>query len=110
MSPPALLLIRNADVDGHRADVSVAGGRIVDIRLGSPVPSDPMVDDVIDAAGGALLPGLHDHHLHLFGLAAARHSIACGPPDVRTEQSLRDTLLRAAAGRGDTWLRGVGYH
>ncbi len=111
MSPPGLLLIRNADVDGRLTDVSVAGGRIVDIRPDlQPPPPGAAVGDVIDAAGGALLPGLHDHHLHLFGLAAARHSVACGPPDVPTEQALRATLRQAADGRGDTWLRGVGYH
>ncbi len=104
------MLIRNADVDGRLADVSVAGGRIMDIRPVAQAPASAAIDDVIDAAGGALLPGLHDHHLHLFGLAAARYSIACGPPSVSTEPALHDTLRRAAAGRGDAWLRGVGYH
>ena len=27
--------------------------------------------DELDAAGGALLPGLHDHHTHVVALAAA---------------------------------------
>ncbi|HEX4376237.1 MAG TPA: amidohydrolase family protein [Steroidobacteraceae bacterium] len=111
MSPPAPpLLIRNAELDGRRTDVAVAGGRIVDIRPGSQGPSDLTRGGVIDAAGGVLLPGLHDHHLHLFGLAAARHSIGCGPPDVPTARALRETLERAAGGPAVSWLRGVGYH
>src|SRR3546814_4228977 len=46
----------------------------------------------IDARGGALLPGLHDHHIHLFALAAALESIACGPPAIANAAALAETL------------------
>ncbi len=32
-------------------------------------------DEVIECGGGALLPGLHDHHLHLLSMAAAAESV-----------------------------------
>ena len=81
----------------------IAGGRIAEIgeraraRAGEPV---------LDADGGALLPGLHDHHVHLLALAAALESVACGPPAVRDRAALA-AALRGAPGE---WLRGVGYH
>jgi predicted amidohydrolase YtcJ len=64
-----------------------------------------------DANGCALLPGLHDHHLHFLAYAASLDSVQCGPPHVHTAAQLRDVLQRRAhelpAGR---WLRGIGYH
>ena len=66
-------------------------------------------DVVVDAAGGAVLPGLHDHHVHLLALAAARQSIRLGPPDVG-DRAAFDAALRAAAAGGTGWLRGIGYH
>jgi predicted amidohydrolase YtcJ len=62
---------------------------------------------VIDAHGGALLPGLHDHHLHLPALAARQASVICGPPEVADEAAL---AARLAANPGAGWLRGILYH
>ena len=57
------------------------------------------------------LPGLHDHHIHLLALAAARRSIRVGPPDV-TDAAGLDRALRAptATATVSGWLRAVGYH
>lgn len=106
--PPAVL-IRDAEIDGAAGrDLLVADGRIAAIGAGLEVPPDA---EVVDAAGGALLPGLNDHHLHLAALAAAREAIACGPPAVVDAEQLSDRLRTAAVdhGTGD-WLRGIGYH
>ncbi len=64
----------------------------------------------MDAAGGMLLPGLHDHHIHLLALAAAPRSIRCGPPEVRNADELATLLRRHNSGGGGLWLRGVAYH
>ncbi|HEY3749338.1 MAG TPA: hypothetical protein VGL80_09075 [Pseudonocardiaceae bacterium] len=40
-------------------------------------------------------------------VAAAMHSVDCGPPRVRTAAHLRDALRTAPPG---DWVRGVGYH
>jgi predicted amidohydrolase YtcJ len=65
----------------------------------------------IDAQGGALLPGLHDHHLHLRSLVASRSSAAVGPPHVRDPRDFAEALRRAAGALpAGTWLRAVGYH
>ena len=62
---------------------------------------------VLDARGGALIPGLHDHHLHLHALAADLDSVRCGPSDVRSLSEL-GAVLRTAAKSGP--VRGTGYH
>jgi predicted amidohydrolase YtcJ len=66
------LVLRDAEVEGARVDVGIAEGRIT--RVG-PRGGVPDADVVVDCAGGALLPGLHDHHLHLLSMAAAAASI-----------------------------------
>ncbi|MDE2405204.1 MAG: amidohydrolase family protein [Sphingomonadales bacterium] len=98
------MLIRNAEVRGlGPADVRLAGGHVVAIGTLAPLPGEPL----LEAGGGALLPGLHDHHLHLNALAARRASVVCGPPEVRSQHELA-ARLRAAPGEG--WIRGILYH
>ncbi len=97
-------VLRRAEVDGRVVDLRVDGGRIVE--LASTIETQ-RGDEVVDAGGGALVPGLHDHHIHLMAYAAARHSVPLGPPDV-ADATAFDAALRAAGGTG--WLRGTGYH
>ncbi|MCH7869349.1 MAG: amidohydrolase family protein [Myxococcales bacterium] len=100
------LLIRRAEVrDGIVSDVRIAAGVIAAMDVGLPEEEGVAT---IDAAGGALLPGLHDHHIHLFALAAAQASVSCGPPEVGTRDELKHALAAATMSRG--WIRGVGYH
>lgn len=63
-------------------------------------------DQVIRAHGGALIPGLHDHHLHLFALAASHQSVDC-----RAATNLAELfeLLRTAPPRADDSIRATGY-
>jgi predicted amidohydrolase YtcJ len=96
-------------------DVQVAGlPRLVDVRCveGRIAEVGPCLrrsahDTVLAGAGAALLPGLHDHHIHLLALAALRNSVQCGPPDVSDRAQLERALR---AGHASGWLRGVGYH
>jgi len=52
-------------------------GAAVDLRVDASIDevADSLTprsaEDVLDAAGGTVLPGLHDHHVHLFSAAAA---------------------------------------
>lgn len=97
------MLIRNAEMwNGPLCDVRIIGDRIA--AIGDLKPDSG--ENVIDAAGGALLPGLHDHHIHLAAAAVRAHSVFCGPPGVRNVDELRNALCQQAQG----WLRGIGYH
>jgi len=98
-----VMLIKNVDLGGRNLDVSVKNGLIAEIGEGLA-----MVDalSVYDGQGGALLPGLHDHHIHLNAAAAAMSSVSCGPPDIKTKAQLIEVLHSADA----DFIRGIGYH
>ncbi|MBL8774764.1 MAG: amidohydrolase family protein [Acidimicrobiales bacterium] len=103
------MIIHDVEVEGRAGqDVVVDGARIAAVgpRLVATHPGH----DVLDGRGGALLPGLHDHHLHLRSMAARHRSVACGPPEVDGPEAFAAALTAAAAtlpaGR---WIRGVGY-
>ncbi|MFJ8105704.1 amidohydrolase family protein [Streptomyces sp. NPDC096132] len=96
------MLIRDVEVAGRgRVDVRVLTGRIAEIGRGLPGPGD------LDGHGGALLPGLHDHHVHLTALAAEAASVRVGPADVHGRAGLAAALR---AGPPGEWVRAVGYH
>ena len=105
------MLIRNAEVDsGTTTHLRITDATVTDI--------DPQLqalagEEVLEADGALLLPGLQDHHLHLLALASALDSVVCGPPQVRTAEELAQSLLQhAAANAGDSegWIRGIAYH
>jgi predicted amidohydrolase YtcJ len=98
------MLIRNATfMNGQSTDIRTSGSIISDMaRVLPPRPGEP----VIDARGGAVLPGLHDHHIHLFALAASLNSFDCAKATTETELA---RALRSAATH-KTSLRAVNYH
>lgn len=96
------LVLRNGEVDGRRADVVAVEGRVFRVRPDQQ-PDGPY--DVLDVEGRAVLPGLHDHHLHLLAMAAAAGSVDLSPP-----VDLEAVLRRAAVGtRPGQWLRATGF-
>ncbi|OBH14888.1 amidohydrolase family protein [Mycolicibacter sinensis] len=90
-------------------------GPVVDIRLADTITEvAPRLEarrgeDVLDARNATVIPGLHDHHLHLRSAAAALDSVCLGPPQVRTVDELA-AALRSATPDRDGWVRGYGYH
>jgi predicted amidohydrolase YtcJ len=102
------ILVRRAEVNGEVTDVRIRGGTISEIRTGLAAGD---AREVIDAEGGALIPGLHDHHVHLLATAAADESISAGPPQVHNAEQLAASLRAAAAQLPPgSWLRAVGYY
>lgn len=87
-------------------DLRIDHGEIVEIapRL------CPLADeDVLDVGGCAVIPGLHDHHVHLRAAAAASGSLDLA--SVRDANTLRLALRRAATELPQgAWLRAIGYH
>jgi predicted amidohydrolase YtcJ len=105
------MLILDAEIDSSTlTDVRFENGVVTAIAPGlQRQDGEPR----IDAGGCALLPGLHDHHLHFLSYAASLVSVTCGPPQVRTEADLIDVLKKSAREIGakqGSWLRGIGYH
>lgn len=102
------LLVRNVRLNGQAVDVLARDGVVEGV---GPMLRPTRNADVIDGAGHTVLPGLHDHHIHLLATAAASASVAVGPAEVRDDHALATALRQADAGlaRG-RWLRAVGYH
>jgi predicted amidohydrolase YtcJ len=90
-------------------------GVIVDLRVGThiddvaPTLAPRRGEDVFNAAGATVLPGLHDHHVHLHSAAATETSLRVGPPQVRDRAALASLLANTEVG-DDGWIRAVGYH
>ncbi|CDR17946.1 amidohydrolase family protein [Streptomyces iranensis] len=101
------LLIARCRTDGHLTDVRIRDGRVTEVAERLRPARD---EDLVDARGGALLPGLHDHHAHLLAMGAAERSVVCGPPAVNDAAALRAVLRGAAdAVPAGGWVRGTGY-
>ena len=113
------LTITNAEVDGQLVDVEIADGLVMAVdpvserstlRCSISDVAD-VADTTLDADGGALIPGLHDHHTHILAFAASRSSVQCGPRSAGNIGQLQIQLRQAASTRKfGEWLRGVGYH
>ncbi len=99
------LLIRGAEIPnvGLR-DVRCEGGYVSAVAQAlEPLASER----VLDAKGGALVPGLIDHHAHLYATAAARASLNCAPSVISNAETLAAALKQFP---GDDWIRGYGFH
>lgn len=90
-------LLRNVEVDGLLADVRLTAGVVT--QVSPPGLAARAGEDILDGRNAALLPGLHDHHVHVLALAAARDSVDC---------SGGLGALENAPGTG--WIRGTNYH
>ena len=90
-------------------------GSAVDIRVDAHVRevadhlSAHRGEDVLDAAHATVLPGLHDHHVHLHSAAAALSSVRIGPREAVNREALHRILTTARVG-ADGWIRAIGYH
>lgn len=91
-------MIQGAAIEGMTLDCRVADGVVAELadRL-SPRPGER----VVDAREALLLPGLVDHHVHLFAAAAAADSVDVGGPE-------GVAILASVAGAG--WVRAIGAH
>ncbi|GAA4532191.1 amidohydrolase family protein [Mycobacterium paraffinicum] len=100
------MLIRRATLlDGTTTDIRV-GERIDEMGDGLVAERG---EGVLYAGGGTVLPGLHDHHVHLRSAASALDSFFVGPSGVSTKAELTQLLSNATPGP-DGWIRAVGYH
>ncbi len=103
-------MVRNVIVHGlGLVDVGVRGDVIgaVDVA-GGPSGRRVTGHSVVDGDGALMIPGLHDHHIHLLATAAASESVDVGPDEVPDAAAL-GAVLRGSP-RPDGWVRAIGYH
>lgn len=99
------LILRDVEVAGRGGlDVAVEDGRIAAIGTRLPLRGAEL-----DGRGGALIPGLIDHHIHLLAHAARASTIGLETARVRGEVAARIAAAAARAAPGE-WLRAAGYH
>ena len=81
----------------------LAAGRRADVLGASRGAREVLAD-------GVIVPGFHDFHLHLVGMARARHEVALDALTTRDEVT---AVVLAAAAEGPStaaWVRGRGWH
>ncbi|MBB3600748.1 putative amidohydrolase YtcJ [Mycolicibacterium sp. BK556] len=100
-----MLIQRARLLDGRGADIRVTSH----IEEVADTLTPWLAETVLDAAGGTVIPGLHDHHVHLRAAAAALDSVQVGPAKVHSREELSQALAQAPVGV-DGWIRAVGYH
>lgn len=108
------LIVTNAQVGGKSScRVVIEHGIVTEIRQALPATlhgtsTGRSARSVMDAKGASLVPGLWDHHAHLYASAARRRSLnvaAAGTPE-EWQTRLRAALSSVPSGE---WLRVVGY-
>lgn len=105
-------ILRDVEVDGRPADVHLVDGRVEAV-----LPRDgtgarmPGAEGVVEGGGGVLLPGLHDHHVHLLAMAARLGGVDLDPlgDPLSVDGALREAAASAAAVGGHGWVRAGGY-
>jgi predicted amidohydrolase YtcJ len=101
------ILIRNVAARG-RSGLDVRAGPEKILEAGPSLPRR-RGEVVIDGGGGEVIPGLHDHHVHLRAAVAARQSVdvspAANPADF-------DAIVSTTAARTShqAWLRFTGWN
>lgn len=114
MSPPrATLVVSGQVVVAARADrlllaeaIGIAGGRVVSAGERRDVVDGAAPGArVVDAGAAAVIPGIHDFHLHLVGMARARRDVTL---DDATDMATIVARVAAADGRlpAGAWLTG----
>ncbi|BBC31264.1 hypothetical protein SGFS_025580 [Streptomyces graminofaciens] len=101
------LLLRETELHGPHGRRGPVDCRIRDGVVAEIGPRlSPRADEfVVRGEGGALLPGLADHHLHLTAMAASYTSLDVS---ALSREGLASALAEAAPGT-DGWVRAVGF-
>ncbi|NIB37988.1 amidohydrolase family protein [Pseudomaricurvus alkylphenolicus] len=103
------MLIRQAEIapETELQDVLIRNGKVVAIAptllVEEKVPT-------LEARERALLPGLHDHHIHLLSLAASLQSLDITRCKINQEREFTRQLQAENTRNSGEWLRVVGYH
>ena len=88
--------------------VGIASGRVVAVgRRAEVMDAAAPGADVVDVGRAAVIPGMHDFHLHLVGMARARREVTLDGLDNR--EAVTERLVRASAASEGEWLRGRGW-
>ncbi len=117
MTKPADLVIRGAIVVAARSGgletagaIGIADGRVVSVGTWDDVRAAAgLRAEVVDARDAAVIPGLHDSHIHLAGLARAQRAVRLD--DAADAREVAQRLASAVAGTPEgAWITGRGWN
>lgn len=104
------LVVANATLPhGGRANVAVSGGAILAVGGNEVLDLVGRTTRVIDADGGAVLPGINDGHLHFIASAMAKFGYLDVGAAVASSWQQVAALLSEAAPGTDGWIRAHGW-
>ena len=114
--PPDLILtnarVLTMDEQRPRAvAVAVKDGRILWVGSSTDLTTSSSWNvRNLDCAGGSLLPGFHDAHIHLLSYASTALAVDCRPTSVSSIQEIkREIGERASHTPPGEWIRAWGY-
>lgn len=88
--------------------IAVSNGRVVAVGADADVAAAASGARVLDVRDRAVIPGIHDFHIHLVGLARSRRAV-----DLDGAADLAEVAARVAAGAAaappDAWITGRGW-
>jgi predicted amidohydrolase YtcJ len=98
------LVIRNAiDISGQPINAAIRDGRILAWGDGRSIEGPKL-----DGRGATLLPGFHDHHIHIMACAARLTSVDLS--GLASESAVVAALRANAASKPPgAWIRAIGY-
>ena len=98
------ILFRSVEIGDRITDLRVEAGVVV--AIGNDLSAAGA--EIVEGDGGALIPGLHDHHVHLLAMAARRSGVDLD--SMRDPMSVDRAIAAAATSVvGNGWLRVTGY-
>jgi len=88
--------------------VGIASGRVVAVgRRDEVVGAAAPGAEVVDVGRATVIPGMHDFHLHLVGMARARREVTLD--GLHDHAAVMERLVSASAASEGEWLRGSGW-
>jgi predicted amidohydrolase YtcJ len=114
-NPP--LTLYNAQINyGHTGSsqanyLEIRDGKIASLGNTSAYRHNNNLDSqFIDCQGGSLLPGFHDAHIHLLGMASRFLGVDCSPENASSIKALKEVIFRnCQCTPSEKWIRAWGY-
>ena len=88
--------------------VAIHAGRVIAVGRRTDLLAAASGARVMDFGNAAIIPGIHDSHLHLVGMARARRDLRLDGED-RFENAVAAVRTAANSLPRDAWLRGRGW-
>lgn len=98
----------SGDRDGVASVLAVAGGKVAAVGGAELLATRGPRTEVVDLAGGAVLPGFQDSHVH--AVAGGLQQLDCDLSGVHGADAYRRLIAGHAARHDGAWVEGAGWY